>query len=638
MFSDVLPSWRNVLNPGQRVLRRLPLAYKLALLMGVPLLGLVWSLVQVGVDYLHQRQSVAERLQGIDALQAVRSTQAAIEQQRRHLTLPAAVAGGAAPKPAAWVLLPAWQLEATAQPAAQCAAALLALKVAPAAAELLSQHLTCLDKLDQLAQAIALRSGLLRSRLEEGYLLADFWVHHAWPLHRAADRLSTVLGRPNAPAHLVTEDMASWTQPGGTVQRLLTAASALQAQATGMGFALPAGLAPVQAAMAQQAEAIQAKLALGDLVPAAELPVRQAAWVATAAALSRLDEGLREQLRAQVQHSFAVTCQSLLFQAVVASLMMAVGIYLALACAADFLGQVTGIRRCIEAHTRGQLETRVPVVAEDELGLIGTEMNVMGDRLGALVARLRGSAQEIAGLGDALSMGAQSLAIRTEQQARELDESARSVQGAARSASQCAELAAQVQQLSQTLQSQARQGSDEVLRAVRGMEEIARQAQHMRESVGAISAIAMQTRLLSLNATVEAAHAGAHGRGFALVAGEVRDLADRTTAVAGQIEAMIAHSVDAIALSLDQVRRIERLSSDVQAHSVDTAERMQGIAAQSAAQSAAMDQLRVALADLATITHANLAMVTESVGDAERIRGCSEDLSGAVLSLQGAPA
>lgn len=638
MVVQWLPGWQGLLRPGQRVLRRLALPHKLALLMGLPLLGLLWSLLQVGDEYLQARQSVAHRLQGIDALQAVRATQAAIEQQRRHLTLPPAVSGGRPGKQVPWSLMPSWQLDAAAQPAAACAAAMLALQEVPASVpEWLSQHQACLDRLDQLAQAIALRSGLLRSGLEEGYLVADFWLHHAWPLHRAADRLSTVMGRPNAPAHLVPDDMASWTQPGGTVQRLFTAAAALQAQAAAMGFALPPGLAPAQAAMTQQAEAIHAKLALGDLVPPAELSARQAAWEATHRALAQLDEGLHNQLRTDVQSGFARACQTLLLQAAGASVMLVLCIYLALACAADFLGQVAGIRRCIESHTQGRLDARVQVLARDELGLIGNEMNVMGERLGALVAQLRSSSQDIAGLGEALSMGAQSLAIRTEQQTRELDESARSVQLAAESAGQCAELAAQVQQLSLTLQGQAQQGTNEVSQAVQGMEDIARQAGQMRESVSAIAAIAMQTRLLSLNATVEAAHAGENGRGFALVAGEVRALADRTAAVAGQIEMMIGQSGEAIAQSLGQVRRIERLSRDVQEHSVHTAERMQGIATQSAAQSAAMSQLRTALADLAAITHANLDLVTDSVGDAERIRGCSDDLSAAVQHLQGAP-
>lgn len=636
MFAQMSSGWPSWLSPGQRVLHRLSLPGKLALIMGLPLLGLVWSVGQMGVHYLHERQLHAERLEGIDAMASVQAAQISLHQHWRRATLPAEIAGAAVAVPRLRPLPTEWALESSQKPAAACLAQLMSQhEVSASMTDLLVQHSACDDHLDRLSQAIALRSGLLRTELKEGYLLADFWVHHLGPLQRAAAKVSALLGRPNAPAHLVPENMASWTQPGGNVQRLLAAAEARRTQAEALGYPLPPGLPHLEKVLQNQADAIQAKLALGDLVPAAELPERHAAWQATEQAMATFAMTLQQQLRSTVQASFNTACQVLLVEAVLASLMLMTAVYLALACAAGFLGQVSGIRRCVEAHTHGQLDVRVPVLARDELGMIANDMNVMGDRLGALVAQLRGSSDEIAGLGDTLSMGAQSLAIRTEQQARELDESTHSVQSVAHSASQCADLAAQVQQVSHTLQSQARQGASEVGQAVQGMEDIARQAEQMRESMGAIASIAMQTRLLSLNATVEAAHAGPHGRGFALVAGEVRSLADRTAEVAQQMQMMIDQSGHAIDRSLHQVRRIESLSRDVEVHSVDTAERMQSIAMQSAAQSAAMDQVRIALADLAAITHANLDMVTESVGEAERIRGCSEDLAAAVRHLQG---
>lgn len=633
-----LPAPKGLLAPGRRVLRRLPLSAKLALMIGLPLLGLLWSLVQVGVDYLHQRHAILDRLQGIAALSSVRATQAALQQQRRYLTLPAAVSGGRPARPEAWSLSPAWQLDAASQAASRCAAAQLA-RQEPAAvvAPMLAAHLACLDQLDNLARAVALRSGLLRSGVDEGYLLADFWMHHVLPLSRAADRLTTLMGSPQGQAHLLPDFMSSWAQPGGTVDGLLNAATSQQAQAASMGFALPDGLSPVREAMARQSHAIWDRLQLGDLVPASQLPSRQADWLATDQALATLEQRVTAQLQATVQHNLAMATRDLVVQGGLMLGLMMAGVYLAAACAGLFISQVTGIRRVIEAHTHGRLEARVPVLTHDELGQIGTDMNVMGERLGELVARLRGSVQRIAALGDTLSVGAQSLAIRTEQQARELDESAQSVQQAAQGAGHCAELASQVQQVSQSLQAQAQQGSQEVMQAVAGMERMAQQSSQVREAMAAITAIALQTRLLSLNATIEAAHAGADGRGFSLIAGEVRALADRTAAAASQIDQLIAHSSEAIEQGLGQVRRIEALSTTVASHSVVTAERMRTIAEQSAAQSAAMVQLRATLADLAVITHANLDLVTVSADEAQRMRGCSDDLSLAVRELEGQP-
>ncbi|MGB6241019.1 MAG: methyl-accepting chemotaxis protein [Castellaniella sp.] len=104
--------------------------------------------------------------------------------------------------------------------------------------------------------------------------------------------------------------------------------------------------------------------------------------------------------------------------------------------------------------------------------------------------------------------------------------------------------AQEARRLSESGDRQARMGSESVARLARAISGITEDGLHIETAAKQIGEIAFQTNLLALNAAVEAAHAGAHGRGFAIVAAEVRSLAQRCHAAAGTIHAAIAQAVD----------------------------------------------------------------------------------------------
>ncbi len=188
----------------------------------------------------------------------------------------------------------------------------------------------------------------------------------------------------------------------------------------------------------------------------------------------------------------------------------------------------------------GDLTQKIMVDSEDELGQLARSFNRMVDSLSELVVQIQTSAEA---LTKELGASAASLHRITEssqyqEQAflrlREMFELAASMANTANALAQ--------NTLGDTEKS--RQGMKDTLGA---MEEINQTAQQIADIVEKITGIAKQTNLLALNATIESAHAGEHGLGFAVVATEVRKLAEQSGDFAKETSRMLQETNEKIA-------------------------------------------------------------------------------------------
>ncbi|MDJ1179504.1 methyl-accepting chemotaxis protein [Roseofilum sp. BLCC_M91] len=218
----------------------------------------------------------------------------------------------------------------------------------------------------------------------------------------------------------------------------------------------------------------------------------------------------------------------------------------------DLQRQVIRLLDDVEGAARGDLTVQAEVTA-DVLGAVADSFNLTIQNLREIVQQVTVAARQV-NKGSAESEAfARGLAADALRQAEELAVTLNSVQMMTDSIQRVAESARQAEAVARSANDTARRGGESVERTVAGILEIretvaettrkvkrlAESSQEISKIVALIAQIASRTNLLALNASIEAARAGEAGRGFAIVADEVRQLADRAAKASKEIEQIV---------------------------------------------------------------------------------------------------
>ena len=212
----------------------------------------------------------------------------------------------------------------------------------------------------------------------------------------------------------------------------------------------------------------------------------------------------------------------------------------------------------------GDLTTDVVCAPGDTSSLLAG-MKEMQDTLRRMISEIVGGAERLASASDQLLHASEEVALRSRQQSESASAMAAAVEEMTVSIDQVSHNAGEAHGISQEAGATSQQGTDIIQDAAVEMrkiadavqsssqiiEELGRQSDQITSIVNTIKEIADQTNLLALNAAIEAARAGEQGRGFAVVADEVRKLAERTslstTEIAGMVEKIQTGTRNAVA-------------------------------------------------------------------------------------------
>jgi methyl-accepting chemotaxis protein len=288
------------------------------------------------------------------------------------------------------------------------------------------------------------------------------------------------------------------------------------------------------------------------------------------------------------------------------------------------------VQRVLEALARGDLTEHISGDYQGTFAQLKTDANLTVTQLHQMVEKIRESAEAMGTVSGEIAQGNGDLSRRTEQQAASLEETASSMEQLTATVRQNAENARQANQLAITASEVAAKGGAVVGEVVVTMQSIAESSNKIAEIIGVIDGIAFQTNILALNAAVEAARAGDQGRGFAVVATEVRSLAQRSASAAKEIKQLISNSVEKVGAGSRQVSLAGRTMEDIVTAATRVTDIMGEITSASAEQSAGIEQVNRAIAQMDEATQQNAALVEEAAAAAESMREQTHELSTAV--------
>jgi methyl-accepting chemotaxis protein len=253
--------------------------------------------------------------------------------------------------------------------------------------------------------------------------------------------------------------------------------------------------------------------------------------------------------------------------------------------------------------------------------------------LNRIIGELDNGSTEVTSAASEISNSSQSLAEGATEQAASLEETSSALEQMASMTRQNADNAHRTSETTAAMVKLIGEGAVAVQNMSSAMAEINESAEQINRIIKTIEDIAFQTNLLALNAAVEAARAGEAGKGFAVVADEVRNLAQRSAQAARDTTALIESTVTRVHNGGEIAAKLDASFKEIQEGSDKVGGLIKEITSATHEQAQGVDQVNTAVAQMDKVTQSNAASAEESASSSEQLSAQADALKNLVEDL-----